>query len=96
MSTVTAWYVYILRCADNSLYTGITTQLQRRLHEHNHGDQAARYTRGRRPLELIYWENHTSRSLAAQREANIKKLTRRHKLELIRLGNRQALAPDEL
>ncbi len=78
------WYVYILRCSDNSLYTGITTDISRRLYEHNHTMDAAKYTRCRRPLTVVYYEETTSRSLAASREYEIKNLTRQQKEALIR------------
>lgn len=78
------WYVYILKCADDTLYTGITVDLQRRLEEHNGlNDLGARYTRSRRPVTLAYAEEATSRATAASREAAIKKLTRAQKLKLI-------------
>lgn len=77
------WYVYILRCADGSLYTGITTDLERRTREHNQGRAGARYTRVRRPVELVYSETVTDRSAAGQREAAIKKLSRTQKLQLL-------------
>lgn len=77
------WVVYLLRCADGSLYTGITTQLERRLHEHNHSPKGARYTRHRRPVDLVYFERHPSRSAASKREAAIKKLPRRDKQALL-------------
>lgn len=70
-----SWYVYLLRCADNTFYTGITTEPARRLHEHNHNDQrAARYTRSRRPLRMVYFELCADRSEAAVREHYIRKL----------------------
>jgi putative endonuclease len=77
------WWVYLLRCADGTLYTGITTDLIRRLAEHN-GDGAAgaRYTRSRRPVQLVYREAARSRSAASQREAAIKRLDRARKLAL--------------
>jgi len=77
------WSVYILRCADGTLYTGITKDLARRTQQHNDGT-AARYTRSRRPVKLVYQEPQGSQSLALKREAAIKKLTRRQKLALIR------------
>ncbi len=78
------WVVYMLRCVDNSLYTGITNNLNRRLMEHNEdNDKGARYTRGRRPVELVYSELHTGRSDASKREHQIKQLTRRQKLSLL-------------
>jgi len=72
-----SWYVYVVRCADDSLYTGIAVDVARRIAEHN-GDQrlGARYTRGRRPVRLVYQEVAASRSLAARREAQIKRLPR--------------------
>lgn len=77
------WSVYVLRCADGTLYTGITTDVFRRVKEHNEDDKrAARYTRCRRPLELIYSENVNTRAHAAKREAEIRKLSRVEKLAL--------------
>ena len=82
------WFVYILRCADGSLYTGVATDVQRRLQEHN-GDArlAARYTRSRRPLTLVYSEPAAGRAAACRREAAIKRLTRRAKQRLIARGS---------
>ena len=78
-----AWSVYMLRCADGSLYTGITTDLARRVAEHNgEGGPGARYTRSRRPVELVYVEAVASRAEAARREAAIKRLDRARKLAL--------------
>ena len=75
-----AWYVYILNCADNTFYTGITTEPRRRLHEHNHDDKkAAKYTRARRPLSMVYFELCESRSDAGSREYEIRKLSRAKK-----------------
>jgi putative endonuclease len=86
-----AWFVYLLSCRDGSLYCGITTDLDRRLAEHNgEQGQGARYTRARRPVKLVYWECCPSRGLATRREAAIKRLRREHKLRLI--GDR--CAPD--
>ena len=79
----TLWFVYLLRCSDQSLYTGITTDLTQRLHEHNHTDKGAKYTRGRRPVNLVYFEKVSSRSLAASREYVIKQLSRMEKEQLI-------------
>lgn len=77
------WFVYILRCADDTLYTGVTTDIARRLAEHNAaGAPAARYTRGRLPVTLVYQEAAASRSSAARREAAIKKMARARKLAL--------------
>ncbi|MHB1214103.1 MAG: GIY-YIG nuclease family protein [Thiobacillus sp.] len=82
-ATATAWCVYMLRCADGSLYTGITTDVLRRVAEHN-GDGApgARYTRSRRPVQLVYVEAADSRAEAARREAAIKLLDRSRKLAM--------------
>lgn len=78
------WWVYMLRCYDDSLYTGITTDLTRRLHEHNQCNQlGARYTRSRRPVQLVYRQALASRSLAMQKEYAIKKLSKRAKEQLI-------------
>ena len=80
-----SWFVYMLRCRDGSLYTGIAVDVQRRLQEHN-GElgQGARYTRSRRPVTLVYQETLASRSAALKREAAIKKLSRVEKEQLIR------------
>lgn len=72
------WHVYLLRCADGTLYCGITTDLERRVAEHNRGD-GARYTRGRRPVELVYAETAADRSEAARREYEIKQMSRTQK-----------------
>ena len=75
-------YVYLLRCADGTLYTGFTNDLARRLGAHNAG-RGAKYTRGRRPVELVYWESFSNKSSALRREYAIKQLPRRQKLTLI-------------
>lgn len=77
------WFIYIMRCSDNSLYTGVTTDCERRLHEHNHSPRGAKYTRARRPVTLVYREEAASRSSAQQREAEIKRLNTVQKEELI-------------
>jgi putative endonuclease len=78
------WSVYILRCADGSLYTGVTRDITRRVVEHNsNGRLAARYTRSRRPVVLVYQEAARNRASACRREYRIKQLTRREKLSLI-------------
>ncbi|GJM04450.1 MAG: hypothetical protein DHS20C09_04410 [marine bacterium B5-7] len=79
------WTVYILRCSDNSLYTGITCDLNRRLNEHNHNNRlAAAYTRARRPVTIVYQEAHIDRSAASKREAIIKKMTKAEKELLVK------------
>lgn len=78
-----AWCVYMLRCADGSLYTGITTDVARRVAEHNgEGTLGARYTRSRRPVQLVYLEAAADRAEATRREAAIKRLDRARKLAL--------------
>jgi len=79
------WTVYIIRCDDNSLYTGVTTELERRFQEHLDHPRGAKYFNGRKPLEVVYSENGHTRSSALQREAAIKKLSRSEKLRLISL-----------
>lgn len=78
------WYVYILRCADDTLYTGVTTDPERRLREHN-GELkgGARYTRARQPVSMVWQEVHDSRSDACKREAQIKRIPKSAKEKLI-------------
>lgn len=80
------WYVYILKCADDTLYTGITTDVNRRLNEHNKGT-GAKYTKTRRPVVLMAVSEASNRSEASKEEYRIKQLTRKEKLLLID-GNR--------
>ena len=75
------WYVYILRCGDGSLYTGITDDVDKRLAAHRAG-KGAKYTRGRGPLELVYTEDCPDRSASSRREYEIKHMTRAEKLRL--------------
>lgn len=82
------YYVYILKCRDNTLYTGITTDLENRLKKHNSG-VGAKYTRGRTPVELMYYESDLDRSQALKREIAIKKLTRIKKEKLIENFNKK-------
>lgn len=79
------WFVYILRCADGSLYTGITKDLDRRLEQHNAGT-ASRYTRSRLPVTIEYQEEQPNQSLALKRELAIKAISRKAKDSLIRLA----------
>ncbi|MDD3295386.1 MAG: GIY-YIG nuclease family protein [Geobacteraceae bacterium] len=72
------WQVYIIRCSDNSLYTGITTDIERRFRQHGEG-RGARYFRGREPVEIVYLESGLTRSTAGKREAAIKALSRAEK-----------------
>lgn len=85
-----SWYVYILRCADASLYTGVTTDLPARVEQHNLG-RGARYTRTRLPVELVYEETAKDRSAALRREIAIKRLPRLAKLALV---SRDSPSPD--
>ena len=83
LSNSPIWYIYILLCADGSLYTGITTDCARRLKEHNESRSlGAKYTRTRRPVAMVWRENVVSRSLASRREYAIKQLSRTKKLAL--------------
>ncbi len=77
------YFVYMVKCSDNTLYTGITTDLQRRVQEHNESNKGAKYTRLRRPVTLVYSEACQDRSSASKREAAIKKLKREDKLGMI-------------
>ena len=78
------WQVYILKCADKTLYTGITTDLERRVGEHNSSDLGAKYTSARRPVRLVYVADFPDRSLASKEEARIKNLSRAEKLDMIK------------
>jgi putative endonuclease len=75
-------YVYIVKCNDESLYTGWTNNIEKRIKMHNSG-QASKYTRARLPVKLVYLENLGNKSLALRREAAIKKMTRKEKIVLI-------------
>ena len=82
---MTDWFVYMLRCVDGSLYTGITKDVNRRIHEHNHENKlAAAYTRSRRPVKLVYQEKCKNRSQASAREAAIRKMNKDEKEALIK------------
>ena len=79
-----SYFVYILQCADDTLYTGIATDIDRRLDEHNSSEKGAKYTRSRRPVTLVYSEAFPDRSSASRREYEIKKkMNRSQKLQLI-------------
>ena len=78
------YFVYIVKCTDNTFYTGIATELERRIEEHNGSDKGAKYTRARRPVSLVYSEEYPDRSSASKREYEIKKkMSRAEKLKLI-------------
>ena len=77
------YYLYILKCADGTLYTGITTDLKRRVAEHNGNKLGARYTASRRPVKIVFSKKFKDRSVASKEEAKIKKLKKSEKLKLI-------------
>lgn len=87
------WQVYIILCSDNSLYTGITTDAERRIAEHKSG-RGAKYFRGRQPLRLVYLESGHNLSTAARKEADIKRMKRSKKCLLI-ASSTNDLGPDE-
>lgn len=78
------YFIYILKCSDGTLYTGITVDLERRVREHNSSKLGAKYTRARRPVKLVYSKKFRNRSLASKAESRIKNLTRTEKLKLIK------------
>ena len=79
------WSVYILECADKTLYTGITTDLKRRIEEHNSSKLGAKYTKSRRPVRLVYSCKFKNKSEASKEEYRIKKFSKKEKLALINL-----------
>ncbi len=88
------WFVYIVRCSDKTLYTGIAKDVSRRVLEHNSNDRlAARYTRGRRPVALVYSEKAKTQSAAARREYEIKQMTREEKKALLKLRRKPKRGP---
>lgn len=80
------YYLYILKCADETLYTGITVDLERRIEEHNSSKLGAKYTRARRPVKLVYSKKFCNRSIVSKEEVKIKALTRKEKKEMIKAG----------
>ncbi|HCM48820.1 MAG TPA: endonuclease [Colwellia sp.] len=78
-----AWWVYLLRCNDNSLYAGVTTDIHRRIDEHNNSKLGAKYTRARRPVSLAYLEAASNKSTACQKEYQIRHLTKFKKEQLV-------------
>lgn len=81
------WFLYVVECSDGSLYTGITKNISRRVHEHNNTGRGAKYTRARRPVKLVYSVGCNDRSSAGKAEAKFKKLSRREKLEVVNESN---------
>ena len=78
------YHLYIIKCADDTLYTGIAVDLKRRIGEHNYSQLGAKYTRSRRPVKLVYSKNFCNRSTASKEEVKVKALLRKEKLEMIR------------
>lgn len=78
------YYLYILKCADETLYTGIAIDLKKRIDEHNSSGLGAKYTRSRRPVKLVYSKKFRDRSTASKKEARIKALSRKEKLDMIK------------
>ena len=77
------WFLYVVHCSDGTLYTGVTTDVKRRVDEHNVGIRGAKYTAARRPVRLIYVSYYVNRSGAQKAEHKFKKLTRKQKNEVI-------------
>jgi len=80
------YYLYVLKCADETLYTGITVDLKRRVGEHNSSKLGAKYTKSRRPVNLVYSKEFIDRSTASKEEARIKALSRKEKQEMIKMS----------
>ena len=78
-----SWKLYVVKCNDHSLYTGITTDIERRLFEHNYTKKGARYTKSRRPVVLVFQEDCDNKSDASKKESKFKKLSRNEKLQQI-------------
>ena len=87
------YFVYLLLCADRTLYAGICTDLERRVKEHNSPSRGAKYTKARQPVQLVYYEEHRDRSSALKREYAIKQLSRQEKLDLIAGAGRNQVEP---
>lgn len=83
MTMDSGWFVYIVQCSDESFYTGVTTNLEARIEAHNGSSSGAKYTRGRRPVRLVYSYLFASRSEAQKEESRIKKLSRNGKRQLL-------------
>ena len=83
---VNDYFVYMVECADGTYYTGITTDINRRVLEHNHSFKSAKYTRSRRPVRLVYSVIIGTRSEASKEEYRIKKLSRKNKIDLININ----------
>jgi len=87
------WKVYLVLCADGTYYCGVTTDLERRVREHNSSNKGSKYCRSRRPVKLMYSESHDDRSSAQKRECAVKRLTHNEKSQLIRGNSAFTWAP---
>ncbi len=90
------WYVYMVECNDGSYYTGITVDLDRRVNEHNNSPKGSKYTKARRPVKLVYYENVNDRSLASKLEAAWKKYPRNMKTAMIDFFNKRKQEDEKL
>ena len=93
MTKNNTWFVYFLRCNDNSLYAGITTDIEKRLHQHNHTKLGAKYTRAKRPVTLAFIEKATGKSSASKREYQLRKLAKIQKERLVSTYLAQKVLP---
>lgn len=84
MQSNPAWYLYVVECSDSTLYTGVTTDVERRVREHNTTSRGAKYTKFRRPVKLLWFKMYSNRSNAQSAEYAFKKLPRQQKVKLIR------------
>jgi putative endonuclease len=80
------WFLYIVRCSDGTLYTGVTIDVQRRLKEHNYSSRGAKYTRSRRPVDVVHWKLFKDRSSAQKAEYKFKQLTKEQKEKAVGPG----------
>jgi len=80
------WYLYVLRCNDNTLYAGVTTDIRRRLKEHNHTSRGAKYTKPRRPVNIVHWRRFKDRGSAQRAEYEFKQLTKKQKEKVVGPG----------
>jgi putative endonuclease len=78
------WHMYVVECSDKTLYTGVTNDVDRRIHEHNESKRGAKYTRSRRPVKLVYHQRYDNRSQAQAAEYKFKKLSRSKKISIIK------------
>jgi len=80
------WFLYVVHCDDGTLYSGVTTDVSRRVNEHNKSKRGAKYTKSRRPVRLVFWMDFCNRSTAHKAEHHFKKLTRKDKEEIIKVN----------